>query len=269
VKIRMVAAAALVGASALGAGGIARPSLVPTARFDVVVVDAGHGGEDDGARGAAGLLEKDVALDVAARLAQQLKARGLTVVMTRSSDRFVSLQERTAIANRARADLFISVHANASKYHKARGIETFFASAEASDDAAHELAAAENLAFGEAAARLASGDPLLAILGDMIVTEHLEDSQEFARIAQARIGKTGAARSRGVKQAPFVVLMGVNMPAVLVELGFLTNVKDEKTLRSAQERDRLAAGLARAVDVFRARQDARQGPRVEAGEAGG
>jgi len=242
--------------------------LPPTARFDVVVVDAGHGGEDRGARGFAGLLEKNVALDVAVRLAHRLKAEGLRVVMTRSGDSFVSLAERTQIANRARADLFISIHANASHYHKARGIETFFASPEATDDAAHELAAAENLAFGEAAGRPASGDPLLAILGDMIVTEHLEDSQEFARIAQARIAKTGAARSRGVKQAPFVVLMGVDMPSVLVELGFLTNAKDEKTLRSNRERDRLAEGLAEAVDIFRERQDARQEPRVTGGEAG-
>jgi N-acetylmuramoyl-L-alanine amidase len=208
-------------------------------RFDTVVIDAGHGGENHGARGAGGLLEKDLVLDVTLRLAKRLEARGIEVVLTRSDDRFVSLEERTSIAN------------------DARGMETFFVSLEASDEAAQRIANLENQAFGgsEGVAKIAE-DPLLGILGDLIATEHLVESQEFARLVQ---GKLANSRSRGVKQAPFVVLMGVQMPAVLVEIGFLTNAADERDLRSSTERDRLADGLLGAVGEFAERYDARRG----------
>jgi N-acetylmuramoyl-L-alanine amidase len=228
-------------------------------RFDRIVIDAGHGGDDHGAEGPAGLREKDLVLDLAQRLAKKLRAQGLAVELTRAADAFVALDARTEIANRAGADLFVSIHANASRAKSVRGVETFFASPEASDEAAEELARAENAAFGSAAAKLAAGDPLLAILGDLMAQQQLADSQEFARIAQREIARAGAARSRGVKQAPFVVLMGVRMPAVLVEVGFITNPLDERALRKAAERDRIAAGLARAIAVFGARQDERSG----------
>jgi N-acetylmuramoyl-L-alanine amidase len=226
-------------------------------RFDTVVIDAGHGGENHGARGAGGLLEKDLVLDVTLRLAKRLEARGIEVVLTRSDDRFVSLEERTSIANDARGDLFISIHANASRARNARGMETFFVSLEASDEAAQRIANLENQAFGgsEGVAKIAE-DPLLGILGDLIATEHLVESQEFARLVQ---GKLANSRSRGVKQAPFVVLMGVQMPAALVEIGFLTNPADERDLRSSTERDRLADGLVGAVGEFAERYDARRG----------
>lgn len=239
-------------------------------RFAVVVVDAGHGGDDLGARGAGGLVEKDVVLDVATRLAKRLRGRELEVVMTRERDRFVSLEERTRLANEAGADLFLSIHANASRARGARGIETFFASLEATDEASRELAAAENLAVrgGEASdGAPAPDDPLLAILGDMIATEHLVESQEFARMAQRRIAIEEGARSRGVKQAPFVVLMGVHMPSVLVEIGFLTNARDEGALAREAERERLAEGLAQAVQDYRVRHDARRGLVAAGGEA--
>ncbi|MCP5059125.1 MAG: N-acetylmuramoyl-L-alanine amidase [bacterium] len=227
--------------------------------FDVVVVDAGHGGDDVGAKGRGGLVEKVVVLDVAKRVERQLKEDGLQVIMTRDGDRFVPLEGRTELANAAAADLFISIHANASSYKGARGIETFFAAPEATDQAALELARAENLAFGEDVQPPAAGDPLLAILGDMAATEQLTLSQEFARMAQHRIATAEAARSRGVKQAPFVVLMGVHMPAVLVEIGFLTHPEDEAALRDDDERERLAKGIAEAVAVYRERYDARRG----------
>jgi len=230
----------------------------------VVVVDPGHGGEDQGATGPGGLLEKDLVLDVAQRLARRLRREGLRVVMTRSSDRFVSLEQRTAIANQAHADLFLSIHANASRYRRVRGTETFFASLEATDEAARDLAAAENLAFGDKRALAARGDPLLAILGDLIVTEYLNDSQEFARMVQVRLANARGGRSRGVKQAPFVVLMGVRMPAVLVEIGFLTNAGEERALRHNEQRERLAGGLADAVKAFRVRYEARLGPQPAA-----
>jgi len=251
--------AAWLAAAPAGAGLPASVDAAGPPRFGTVVIDAGHGGGDDGASGPAGLLEKDLVLDVAERLAARLRADGLDVVLTRADDEFVALDERTRLANEAGADLFISIHANASTFHGVRGIETFFASPEATDDAARELAHAENLAFGSAAAKVSQGDPLLAILGDMLANEYLTASQEFARIAQRRIAQAEEARSRGVKQAPFVVLMGVRMPAVLVEIGFLTNGGDARALAGQAERDRLAQGLAEAVASFRERQDARLG----------
>jgi N-acetylmuramoyl-L-alanine amidase len=255
-------ACAAAAASAAAPGGLPdAPAAAPAApeRFTTVVVDAGHGGEDHGASGPKGLLEKDLVLDLARRLAARLVAQELTVVMTRDGDRFVSLDERTRLANDAGADLFVSIHANASKLRDVAGIETFFASPEATDDAARALAQAENLAFGEAALRMAEGDPVRAILGDLLATAHLADAQEFARMAQRRLATAEASRSRGVKQAPFVVLMGVRAPAVLVEVGFLTNAREEGRLASTAERERLVSGLAEAVATFRARQDARLG----------
>jgi N-acetylmuramoyl-L-alanine amidase len=253
-------AAALSGALAGGPWPAAAPAgAASPPRFETVVVDAGHGGDDHGARGPKGLLEKDLVLDLARRVAAKLAAQGLTVVMTRESDRFVTLEERTRIANAASPDLFISIHANASSLRKVKGIETFFASPEATDESARALAQRENLAFGASAARMAEGDPLRAILGDLLATEHLADAQEFAGMAQRRLATVESSRSRGVKQAPFVVLMGVHSPAVLIEVGFLTNAKEESRLASRMERERLVSGVAEAVAVFRARQDARLG----------
>lgn len=238
-------------------------------RFDVVVLDAGHGGDDHGARGPDGLLEKDVVLDVTLRLARRLRERGLRVVLTRKEDRFVTLERRTALANEAAADLFVSIHANGSRVRGARGIETFFASLEATDEAARELAASENLAVLGGAPEDAAppaDDPLLAILGDLIATEHLVESQEFARLAQGHLAREGT-RSRGVKQAPFVVLMGVHMPSALVEIGFLTNPADARALSRKKQRAELAEGLARAVAAYRVRHDARRGVAAVGGDA--
>jgi len=229
-------------------------------RFDTVVIDAGHGGEDEGAKGPGGVLEKDVVLDVGRRLAEELEAEGLRVVMTRSSDEFVSLEERTYIANDARGDLFVSIHANAAKDISIRGTETFFLSLEATDEAARRVAERENQAFGTAVPpERASDDPLVAILGDLIATEHLKESQEFARLAQARLAQIDPQASRGVKQALFVVLSGVQMPASLVEIGFITNGRDEGELRSRRGRRSIASALAAAVFEFRRRYDARHG----------
>jgi N-acetylmuramoyl-L-alanine amidase len=223
------------------------------------VIDAGHGGDDHGAEGPSGLREKDLVLDLAQRLARKLRAEGLAVELTRTGDVFVPLDVRTQVANASGADLFVSIHANASRARSVRGVETFFASPEASDEAAEALARAENAAFGPAAAELSDGDPVLAILGDLMAQEQLADSQDFARLAQRELAESAAARSRGVKQAPFVVLMGVRMPAVLIEVGFITNPGDERALRRSVDRDRIVAGLARAIAKFRARQDERSG----------
>ena len=253
-RIRLATAVAVCALALLAPPGGSEPR---PDRFDTVVIDPGHGGENQGARGAGGLLEKDLVLDVGLRLAKRLEERGVGVVLTRSDDRFVSLEERTSIANDARGDLFVSIHANASRARSARGIETFFVSMEASDEAAQQIANLENQAFAgsEAVARI-NEDPLLAILGDLIATEHLLESQEFAGLVQGRLA---SGRSRGVKQAPFVVLMGVQMPAALVEIGFLTNSEEARRLRTSAERDRVADGLAGAVVEFAERYDARRG----------
>ncbi len=228
-------------------------------RFDRVVLDAGHGGDDHGAEGPAGLLEKEMALDVARLLKERIERNGVQVVLTRSEDVYVPLEERTAIANRARADLFVSIHANAAPARSARGVETFFVALEASDEAARQLAERENAAFREAAPA-APEDPLASILGDLAAADQLRESDEFARLANREVAAlTTAVPSRGVKQAPFVVLMGVQMPAALVEIGFITNPKEERDLASAEFRAHAADALARAVFEFADRYDARRG----------
>ena len=232
----------------------------PVDRFDTVVVDAGHGGDDEGARGPSGSLEKAIVLDVARRLAARLREQGLRVVMTRSDDRFVPLERRTHIANDARGDLFVSIHANAAEQPRIRGTETFFLSLDASDEDARRLAERENLALGVSEPlRRASDDPMAAILGSLIEDENHRESEAFARMAQERLARRQSGDSRGVKQAPFVVLHGVRMPASLVEIGFITNPQDERRLRSAKGRAEIAAMLAEAVRAYGRRYDAQRG----------
>ncbi len=259
---------ALLLAFALASAALAAEAPPPE-RFDTVAVDAGHGGEDEGARGAGGLLEKDLVLDVVRRLATDLRRRGLRVVLTRDADVFVPLEERTWIANDARADLFLSVHANAAEDHDVRGTETYFMALQASDEAARRVAERENAAFGEAGKlAIARDDSFLALLGDLITGDYARDSDEFAKLAQAQLASIDA-RSRGVKQAPFVVLANVQMPSVLVEIGFLTNRHDERRLAAPETRDRIVAALSRAVREFGRRFDARRGvgpaPRARGG----
>jgi N-acetylmuramoyl-L-alanine amidase len=231
----------------------------PVERFDTVVLDAGHGGEDEGAHGPGGLVEKELVLDVGRRLASRLRERELRVVMTRDDDRFVALEERFGIANDARGDLFISIHANATEDRSVSGVETFFLAVDASDEEARRVVARENEAFGGTAAIGEMNDPLNAILGDLITADYLMESNEFARLAQRGLSGEGANHSRGVKQAPFVVLQGVQMPSSLVEIGFVTNPAEAKRLRSAPARDRIAAALVDAVLEFGRRFDARRG----------
>jgi len=228
-------------------------------RFDTVVIDAGHGGGDEGARGR-GLLEKEVVLDVARRLRDRLVGLGYRVVLTRDADERVSLHDRVAAANEARGDLFVSIHANAAPQDWVRGVETFFLSLEASDDAARALAQSENAAFeGTTTVPDAGSGALLGILGDLMVSEHMMESNEFARMAQQALALADDVRSRGVKQAPFHVLMGVHMPACLVEIGFLSNVRDERELGDRERREQIAEALAISIVRFGERYDARRG----------
>jgi len=229
------------------------------APFARVVIDPGHGGKDEGAIGNNGVLEKEIVLDVSRRLAKLLEARAIDVILTRETDHFVPLEVRTARANDARGDLFISIHANAARARQARGIETYFVSLEASDTASRLVAERENEALGRGGPASAQFDPFLALLGDMISTDHLAESNAFAKLAQAELANVDQISSRGVKQAPFVVLMGVQMPAALVEIGFLSNDRDAASLGSTAHRNRIAEALARAVMAFGKRYDARRG----------
>lgn len=265
--LRATASGALL-ALAMGCGPWVSIALAEGGRpvFDTVVIDAGHGGEDHGARSPGGLAEKEIVLDVSRRLAARLRAQGLSVKLTRQDDRFVPLETRTSLANAAGADLFISVHANSAGTARPKGVETYFVSLDASDAGAGRLARRENSAFAGEPSLAVAADPLAALLGDLVVTEHVHESSEFAKLVQGELAGLGGGDVRGVKQAPFVVLMGVEMPAALVEIGFLSNAEDAGELRSARHREAIADSITRAVVAFGRRYDARRG--VEQGILG-
>ncbi len=238
------ALASLALVASVGAVVVGAPSDTP-----VVVIDPGHGGADFGARGDAGVLEKDVVLAVSRRIGRRLTARGFTVVFTRESDEFVSLPERTEIANRARGDLFLSIHANSAASAKVEGPETYFLSVEASDAEAMRVAMIENEVFRQEGT--SPDDSLIVgeILGDLIRTEHLRVSSDLATAIQRSLA-AALGVSRGVKQAPFVVLVGVNMPAALIELGFLTHPKEEQRLGRRDYQGAMAEAIAAAVATY-------------------
>ncbi|MEX2208291.1 MAG: N-acetylmuramoyl-L-alanine amidase [Myxococcota bacterium] len=212
-----------------------------------VVIDPGHGGADLGARGPNGVLEKELTLAVAKRLAKLLRAQGgFEVVLTRTSDAFVALSERTEIANRSQATLFVSIHANSAPETEIAGSETYFLSLEASDDEAMRVAMTENDVFGQEGTADEGADVVGAILGDLIRTEHLRESSALAAMIQRQLASL-PGQSRGVKQAPFVVLTGVNMPAALVEIGFITNPSEAVRMGQRDRQDAIAKALAAAI----------------------
>ncbi|MBW2281783.1 MAG: N-acetylmuramoyl-L-alanine amidase [Deltaproteobacteria bacterium] len=246
---------------------------------DLVVIDAGHGGPDYGARGPRGVLEKDVVLAVALKLGAALEGDGFRVIYTRERDEFVSLPERTDVANDARAGLYLSIHANASSDSGVRGAETYFLSVNASDEEAYHVAVTENGVFDRPDAAADSGDVVAAILGDLIRIDHLRESSDVAFEIQQQLDELPGP-GRGVKQAPFVVLMRVNMPAALLEIGFLTHPKEERKLASRDHQRAIAGAVAAGVRVFRDGQngDRRSGsgaaaektpPPAQAAEGGG
>lgn len=217
-----------------------------------VVVDPGHGGTEEGAIGAGGLKEKELTLDVATRLSELLRVAGFEVVLTRAADATLGLDARAEIANTGHADLFVSLHANASRFAKARGAETFFLAREATDDAARTVAALENDVAGAASQAAASGDSDLSlILWDMAQNEHLEASQKLAATVQSKLNAALGITDRGVRQAPFRVLVGATCPAVLVELGFITNPEEERLLATGEYRQKLAEALLTALVAHR------------------
>jgi N-acetylmuramoyl-L-alanine amidase len=221
----------------------------------VIVIDPGHGGVENGAIGPGGLREKDVALDLSLRLKAKLQQDpDVTVVLTRDEDRHVDLDERTAIANYNRADLFLSIHLNASRRTGARGAETYFLSAEATDDEARILAGLENgvpvTRKGEAGRSGSNREGLDLILWDLAQNQYLAESSALAESVQKQMNALCGTRNRGVRQAPFRVLMGATMPAILVEVGFISNPEEERQLSQLGYRGRIVEALARAVREF-------------------
>ena len=226
----------------------------------IIVVDAGHGGSETGATGPTGLLEKDVTLDMAKRLQSALTRRlGVKVVLTREEDRQVSLDERTAIANHERADLFLSIHVSASTAKEARGAETYFLSYQATDDESRALAALENNSLGVETPPASSGVGL--VLWELAQSQYLAESSELAETIQQNLNEALRIESRGIKQAPFRVLMGATMPAILVEIGFITNAEEEQRLKDGAYRDRIADAIADSIAAFKERTEKKMGLR--------
>jgi N-acetylmuramoyl-L-alanine amidase len=214
-----------------------------------IVVDAGHGGHDTGTIGPSGLLEKDLTLDVALRLGRLLENRlGAEVVYTRDDDTFIPLETRTAIANQNEADLFISIHANSSSDTNARGIETYYLNFTSSADAL-EVAARENAVSEK------SIHELQDLVKKIALKDKIEESREFASDVQKSLftgvsQKSPGMRDRGVKKAPFIVLIGANMPSVLAEISFLSNPGDERKLQTPDHRQKIAESLYRGIQKY-------------------
>ena len=215
-----------------------------------IVIDPGHGGHDTGTIGPHGLLEKNVCLDVALRLGKLIhqKLPSAQVIYTRNTDVFVPLEERTAIANQAGADLFISIHANSSHDEQARGIETYYLNFTSSPEAL-ETASREN------AVSNASIHELQDLIKKIARNDKIEESQELATDIQSSLTTqlrqvSTAERNRGVKKAPFVVLIGADMPSVLAEISFLSNPTDERMLQKPAQRQRIAQGLFHGVESY-------------------
>jgi len=214
-----------------------------------IVIDPGHGGHDTGTIGPNGLEEKDLVVDVGRRLGKLLETRlGAEVVYTRKDDTFIPLETRTAVANQARADLFVSIHANSSHDRAARGVETYYLNFTSSPEAL-EVAARENAVSEKSIYELQD------LVKKIALKEKIEESREFAWDVQQSLHsglavKSPAIRDRGVKKAPFIVLIGANMPSILAEISFVSNPTDEHRLATAEYRQRIAESLYRGIAKY-------------------
>ena len=250
------------GAGAVSAGRAARSPRRAGARATAaprwrVVVDAGHGGPDNGMTGPMGsagftIHEKDITLSIARRLGNRLRAMGVVVVYTRTTDTLIALSDRGRIANEAEGDLFLSIHVNAAPLTwrspaAARGFETYFL-AEAKTEDARRVEEMENEATRfETASGAHRGDPLSFIVTDMLQNEHLRESSELAELVQRHLAADHPGPDRGVKQAGFRVLVTAFMPSVLIEVGFGTNAAEARYLSSSNGQEELAAAIAAAT----------------------
>jgi N-acetylmuramoyl-L-alanine amidase len=233
------------------------PAPVERGGTRVVVIDPGHGGAEVGAKGPGGTLEKDVTLMIARKLRAALSGLGYQVFLTRDRDQELALDDRTAFANNYKAVLFISIHANASRAREARGSEVYFLSYQSSDEESRRLAMVEG---GELPQSGGGGRSELAlILWDMAQAEHLEDSSALASRIQEEMAEVTGSQGRGVKQAPFRVLVGAAMPAVLVEVAFISNADEEKLLTSEPYQNKVVGALTRGVARYQDQQEKRGG----------
>jgi N-acetylmuramoyl-L-alanine amidase len=265
--IDLLAAEGAATAGPAGEGGApppveALPMPTPAAGFRTIVIDAGHGGDDTGARGEKGTLEKDVTLGIARRLRSALEARiGARVLLTRDDDRAVGLDERAALANNNKADLFVSIHANASVHAATTGAEVFFLSVEREMQAVASDANAVTMPVFGGGTRAIDVTPW-----DLAQLRHINASAALAALVEEQLRGVVPISPRAIQQGPFRVLVGANMPAVLVEVGYLSNPAQEAQLAGADFQGRVARALADAVVRFEARARGGTMARGDAGE---
>ena len=232
----------------------AKPVLGPDDKIDVIVIDPGHGGDDYGAIGQKGTKEKDVVLDISKKLASLIrKDKKFKVVMTRDRDKTLTLEDRAKIANDAGADLFVSIHANASPKRQARGWNVFFL-APALNDSARSAALLENGFFLQQSSER-GGDPLEMIISDMLQTEFQAESHDFAQMVDREFRRRLDTPARGIDQAGFFVLNKVFTPSVLIESAFISNKGEEKKLKDKKYQERVAQGLYEAIKRFKAKYE--------------
>lgn len=228
-------------------GASAGAAVCPLPKFRTIIIDPGHGGHDPGAIGRSGLREKDVNLDIARRLSSLLASRGIKVVMTRSSDKFIGLPARVQIANRAAADLFVSIHSNANHSRSVNGFEVYYVHPSVTDsrkilDSARngDLRLQQTCFAGDSVS-------LKAILWDMLYASNRAESRNLGNaICLAAYNKLGVAKG-GVKPARFQVLKGAQMPAVLIEVGYVSNPSEERKLREGSYRQEVASTIAQGI----------------------
>ncbi len=221
-----------------------------------VVIDPGHGGDQEGAISPGGEKEKDVVLAISRRVAARLKKLGAKVVLTRTGDIAVPLANRAAIATAIRADAFVSLHLNsmptAEQRRHSQGIETFFLSANATDTHAKAVAARENADRLAGEPEIDPNDPVSGILEDLEDAASLQGSSRLAYSLHEKLVARLGAEDRGVKQAPFYVLAGARMPAVLLEMGFISHGEESRRLRSREYQEKIAEAVAEGIKAFRA-----------------
>ncbi len=212
-----------------------------------IVLDPGHGGKDPGATGPSGLKEKDVVLAVAKELDRLLKEEpGVKVYLTRRDDRFISLTQRTEMANQLGGDIFISIHANSAPSKEASGVETFFNSRYSYGEGAEAVAASENVSLGSEDV----SEEAKTIFWDLIQDRYRNESNDLSHLVQEELSDTTGLENRGVKSAPFYVLRGAAMPAILVEIGFLSNPWEERKLKGEDFRKKIALGIFKGLKAY-------------------
>ena len=212
-----------------------------------IVIDPGHGGKDPGAIGPSGIKEKDIQLPIAHKLAVLLRENlDVEVYLTREGDEFISLDRRTEIANLLKGDLFISIHANAAWDARARGVETFYNSHYPYGEGAEEVAIRENTALA------AEGIPsqTKTIIWDLIQNQYRQKSKELSLVVQEKLAEALNLTNRGVKSAPFYVLRGANMPAILTEVGFISNPWEERQLKNVRFQEIIASGIYKGIAIY-------------------